>query len=619
MFRLYYSFFKQWLFWLLFFALGRSTFLLYYGMDAWEQSHSIGEILLSYVYGFNLDLATASYFMFIPFGIHLLQTIYSPTWLNQLNKYFQWILIVLYALLISSELGIYEEWKTKINYKALLYMQNPQEVIDTAQTGQTIILVSLSIILSTLGIWFYNKYIHTNIIRLQQSFWVGLIFALITPILLVLSARGGINEIPINQSQSYYSKHSILNSAATNSVFNLYISFHENRRSMYTNPFEEMPTAKAQEIVKQIYKTPSDSCLFILNTKEPNIILIIMESWSSELIFTPKDKQVVTPNFRKLMSEGVYFDNIYASGPRSEQGMASIFSGFPAHPISSITVQPDKYNKLPSIIKDFNKKGYHTSFSFGGQLIYGNIKSYIMYNQFDRIKEVNDFSDTLPQGKLGIHDEFTLQEMIAEVNKDPQPFFSALFTISTHSPYDQPMEKKIDWGGDVKQYLNGGNYTDYSIGKFMEEAKKQDWYNNTLFIFVADHSHNSYSKLPMQNMEYQKIPLLFYGEVIDSAFKGKTIPHLGIQTDIAASLLCQLDMDTKKYHWSKNLLNTKAPQFAYSAYEEGFMWKRPAGTVSYEKRFDHLHQTLEPESLQDSLLTEGKAFLQVLFQEYLDQ
>jgi len=619
MFRLYFSFFKQMIFWLLFFAIGRTVFIVSYGTEVWNQSDSFIEILMTFQKGFKLDIATASYFMFFPFIIHLIQTVYSPAFLNKINQFYHWILISLYSLLISSEIGIYEEWKTKINYKALLYLQNPSEVINTAQTNETIKLFVLTIVLIALGIWLYNKFFHTPIIRFHTPITVSISFFLLIPTLLVIGARGGLQEIPINQSQSYFSKHPIINSAATNSLFNLYISFHENQESMNTNPFQEMPNAKAKAIVNEIYATTQDSCTKILTTNQPNIVLIIMESWSTELIFTPEDKKEVTPNFHQLMKEGLYFDNIYATGPRSEQGMASIFSGFPATPISSITVQPDKYNKLPSIVKDFNKKGYFSAFYFGGQLIYGNIKSFIIYNQFDRIKEVYDFDQSLPQGKLGIHDEFTLHEMIQDLNKDPQPFFAGLFTISTHSPYDQPMEEKIDWGDGVRKYLNGGNYTDYSLGKFIEEAKKQEWYDNTLFIFVADHSHNSYSKLPMQNIEYQHIPLLFYGNVIDSAYRGKRIHHLGIQTDIAATLLCQLGMNNNKYHWSKNLLNPYSPEFAYSSYEEGFSWKRPVGDVSYEKRFQHFHHLNGTKAVQDSLTKEGKAYMQVLFQEYIDQ
>lgn len=618
MFRLYTSFFKQALFWLLFYALGRLVFLIYYGSEVLASADSFTEILMSFSKGFNLDIATTCYFMMLPFLGHLILIFFSHPIISRIIQVYHSLLIILYATLISSELGIYAEWKTKINYKALLYLQNPSEVVNSAQNTQVLGITVLTILLSLFGIWTYHRFFHTKLIRIHTPPILGLIFFLIIPPLLVIGARGGLQEIPINQSQSFYSKHAILNTAATNSVFNLYISFHENQKSMNENPFKEMDDFKAQEIVKEIYKSSGDSSIQIINHDKPNIVLIIIESWSSDLIFTPKEEKVVTPEFHKLMKEGVYFDQIYSTGARSEQGMASIFSGFPAHAISSVTVQPDKYQKLPSLVKDFKNKGYSSSFYFGGQLIYGNIKSFIIFNEFDRIKEIYDFNTELPQGKLGIHDEFTLLEMKDDLNKDEKPFFASLFTMSTHSPYDQPMEEKISWGGNEQQYLNSAYYTDYSIGKFIKEAKKQDWYNNTLFIFVADHSHNSYKNLAMSNPEYQKIPLLFYGNVIDSAYRGKTISHLGIQTDIAATLLNQLQMDASAYPWSKNLLNPYSPQFAYVSYEEGFAWKRPIGAISYEKRFNRFHYNTANPAIKDSLTKEGKAYLQVLFQEYMD-
>lgn len=619
MLRLYTSFLKQALFWLLFFALGRVVFLLYYGNEALSTADTFSEILLSFVNGFQLDLATTCYFMMFPFAVHLVTIFYSAPIMSRINQIYHGFLIIAYSSLISSELGIYAEWKTKINYKALLYLQNPSEVLNTAQTTQILGFSLLTLLLSLFGIWSYNKFFHSKLIRIHTPPVLSLLFFIIMPPLLVLGARGGIQEIPINQSQSFYSKHAILNTAATNSVFNLYISFHENKKSLNENPFKEMEDAKAKQIVAEIYKTSQDSSIQIVNQNKPNIVLIIMESWSADLIFTPEDEKEVTPRFHELMKDGVYFDNIYATGPRSEQGMASIFSGFPAHPISSITVQPDKYQKLPSMVKDFKAKGYSSSFYFGGQLIYGNIKSFIIFNAFDRIKEIYDFNKELPQGSLGIHDEFTLLEMKDDLNKDQQPFFASLFTMSTHSPYDQPMEEKISWGKNEQQYLNSAYYTDYSIGEFIDEAKKETWFDNTLFIFVADHSHNSYNNLAMSNIEYQKIPLLFYGNVIDSAWRGKSVSHMGVQTDIAATLLGQLNMDATAYPWSKNLLNPFAPEFAYSSYEEGFAWKRPIGAISYEKRFNRFHYNTTPAMAKDSITEEGKAFLQVLFQEYMDQ
>lgn len=620
MFRIFASFLKQMLFWLLFFAFGRLVFLLYYSNEIITNSDHFLEVLASFYYGFKLDLATTSYFMGIPMILHLVMMFYSPAWMNRILQAYHSILMILYSFLIVGELGIYAEWRSKINYKAILYLQNPSEVMNSAQNQQIIVFSLIALGMSALGIYIYSRFFHTKLIRLQLPPALGLVFLIVMPPLLLLGARGGIQQIPINQSQSFYSKHNILNVASTNSVFNLAISYIENKNHLNKNPFQSMDNDKAKKIVTEIYKTPIDSCQKVLTTNRPNIVLIIMESWSSDLINIPEGKKVVTPEFNQLMKEGIYFTNLYSTGARSEQGMASIFGGFPAHPISSITVQPDKYQKLPSLVKDLQEEDYHTSFYFGGQLIYGNIKSYILYNGFDEIKEIYDFDSNLPQGKLGIHDEYMLNELLKSANKDPQPFFKSLFTMSSHSPYDQPdIADPIEWGDNEQQYLNAAHYTDHCLGDFIENAKEEEWFDNTLFIFVADHSHNTYRNLPFTNYEYQKIPMLFYGNVIDSAFRGSTVDRLGIQTNLASTLLCQLGLNSKDYHWSVNMFNPYAPEFAYVSYEEGLNWVRPVGAFNYEQKYDRTHFNTAPESMKDSIADEGKAFLQVLFQEYIDQ
>ncbi|MBN2236957.1 MAG: sulfatase-like hydrolase/transferase, partial [Bacteroidales bacterium] len=260
-------------------------------------------------------------------------------------------------------------------------------------------------------------------------------------------------------------------------------------------------------------------------------------------------------------------------------------------------------------------------FYFGGQLIYGNIKSYILFNAFDKVKEVYDFDQTLPQGKLGIHDEFTLLEMANDLDAVQEPFLSALFTLSSHSPYDEPKPDKevLPWGDNERQYINSAYYTDQSLKKFFAKAKTSSWYKNTLFIIVADHSHNSYRNHKMQSSAYHKIPLLFYGDVLKPEYRGKVNMHLGYQPDLAATLLPQIGLDARNFKYSKNLLDPKSSRFAYTAYEEGFVWLRPQGEVSYEKRFDYYYVNTVPENEFEHYSKEGKAFLQVLFQDYMDR
>lgn len=580
-----------------------------------------GEILSTFYYALKLDVATASYFLIIPFFILFIQSFFSPLWLNQINKIYTGFLLFVFVLINNIEFGLYAEWRSKLSYKAFSYLDHPDEIMNSADTFQSIMLITLLIGLTVGGMYLYNRVFFTPILRIKVKAVSSLFLLLLTPIFMLLLARGGIQEIPINQSQSYFSKHLILNNAATNSAFNLFISVKENLKNFNKNPFIEMPFEEAQPIVDKLFESKSDSIPQILTTTKPNIVLLILESWSADLIESLGGEPGITPFFHELEKESLLFDNVYGSGPRSEQAMASIFSGFPAHPITSITVQPDKYKGLPSWVHQLNDRGYFTSFYFGGQLIYGNIKSFILYNAFQKVKEVYDFDQSLPQGKLGVHDEFSLSEMATDMNSVKEPFFSALFTLSSHSPYDQPKPEKevLPWGDNERHYINSAHYTDQSLKKFFAQARKTAWFKNTLFIIVADHSHNSYRNHIMQSADYHKIPLMFYGPVLKEEYRGKVSTHMGYQPDLAATLLPQLGMDASAFKWSKNLLDNKTSEFAYTAYEEGFVWLRPQGEVSYEKRLNYYYKNTVPEAEFESLDKEGKAFLQVLFQDYMDR
>ncbi len=619
MLRLLKSLFKQLLFWITFFALLRFIYLIYNFRELQIVQVSFIEAVSVFWYGLKLDLATACYLIIIPFLLILIQSVYAKKYLGLVNKIYTGIIIFFYALLITAELGIYEEWKTKLHYKALMYLNNPSEVYNSAETKNFFVLLTLFIAVVIFSFWVYRKYFFSKI-EVSKGKLLNFVFLIVfLPPFIVLGMRGGLQEIPINQSQSYFSKKNILNLAAVNSGFNLYISVYENLNNLDINPFSYFSDEEANNILENIYTVEQDSTPSILKTQRPNIVLIALESWSATLIESLGGVAGTTPEFHGLEKEGVLFTKIYSPGSRSEQGMSSILAGFPSHPISSITVQPDKFAHLRTLTHVLKEKKYRTSFYFGGQLIYGNIKSFIMHNGFDKINEVYDFPDE-PKGKLGVHDEFVFARQLKELNNETEPFFSMIFTSSTHSPFDMPMEKMITWGDEMNMYLNSAYYTDRSLGHFIANAKKEAWYKNTLFIAVADHSHHSYTHHPYHSKEYHQIPLLLFGEVIKDEFKGLKVDKLGSQTDLIGTLFPQLGFSTeeKLFPWSKNLLNPYTPEFAYIAFEEGIGWVRPVGDFFYDNQLDYYYHNNIPEIYSDSIVKEGKAFLQILFQHYMD-
>ena len=608
--------FLQFIFWILFFNISRISFLVYYSNIIWFEKIRIGELLMVFPHSLKLDIATACYFTIFPFLLLSLQIFYNPAWMKRVHQIYAGILITLYSLSTAGEMGIYAEWKTKLTYKVIKYFRHPGEIFNSAETGTFFLLIVIFLLLTITGIYMYNRWFVPKPGKVKAH-PVGMAgFILITPVLLFGGLRGGIQQIPINQSESYFSDHNILNLAAVNNGFNLYISIFENLKNFDNDPYTFMEPAKASELMTKIYRTKTDTTISILKLKQPNIVLLILESWSADLIQDLGGEPGITPNFRELEKNGILFDQLYASGSRSEQGMASIFSGFPAHPVSSITVQPDKVVSLPSLVKDLHGTGYATAFYFGGQLIYGNIKSYMIFNGFGKIMEGQDFPKNLPQGKLGIHDGYTLNYMVNDIDAMKTPFFASLFTLSTHSPWDQPYERPLKWGDNENNYINAAYYTDHCLGEFFQNARKKAWFDSTLFIIVADHSHNSYRNWHPQSKEYHKIPMLFYGNVIKDEFKGTRWSRIGNQHDIAATLLHQLNLPSEKFRYSKNLFNPYTPEFAYYTTEDGVGWIRPNGYFTMEKTNDFYYWWTDP-NLADSIKQEGKAFLQTVFNDYM--
>ena len=619
MYKVILSFFRQLIFWVLFFNFTRLVFLLYYSGIISAEGIRLTEILGVFSHSFKLDLATACYFMILPFLVLGIQSFWSPGWLNTVNKVYSAIMISGYSLTAAGEMGIYAEWKTKLTYKIVKYLSHPSEIYNSAETQTFFILVLILAFMIASGLFAFNRWFSRDLLRMKIPFWHSLLFIVIMPFFILTGLRGGLQQIPINQSQSYFSDHNILNLASVNNAFNLYISVFENLGNLKQDPYLFMDQEKASKIMNDLFRVKKDTTISVLDVKRPNIVVLILESWSADLIFELGGESGITPEFSNLSKDGILFNSIYASGSRSEQGMACIFSGFPAHPVSSITVQPDKFVKLPSLVREMKHQNYSTAFYFGGQLIYGNIKSFIFYNAFDQIMEGENFPASYPRGKLGIHDQYSLGYMLNDLDHFKQPFFASLFTLSTHSPWDQPFQKPLKWGGNEHEYINAAYYTDHCLGEFFRKARQKSWFANTLFIIVADHSHNSYRNWHPESREYHKIPLLFYGEVIRKEFRGKGWSKLGNQHDIAATLLAQLGLPHDQFVYSKNLFNPGSGDFAYYTTEDGAGWMHNRSYYTFETHppMRYWWVTFSPPADSMIYINEAKAYLQTVFGNYM--
>ncbi len=603
---------------MLFFATNRFIFIIY-NLEEWT-GNSFSEVAYSFLSAWHLDFSQTSYFVAIPTVLLLFYSVTCWQFILKIISWVNYILISISTIIFTAEISIYDEWHTKLNKKAVLYLQHPTEVMNSATNKEIFSGLILILFIIVLFIFIYKKWVMMKY-TLQQFYWyVPIIGMLIFPALIVIGIRGGLQQIPIQQSDAYYSKSNFLNLSSVNSIWNLGQSFIENRYDNGTNRYKIYDDSVANIIVKDLYAVEKDSFPQLLSNPKPNVVLVILESWSADLLKSLGGFDSVAPNMEKLIDDGVLFTDLYSSGTLSDQGHCSLLSGFPSQPNTVILRQPDKFQKLPSIVNHFKKNGYYTAYYFGGELIYGNIKGYIYYNQFDRIIEGKDFDNKLPKGKLGYHDEFLFDKVLTEMNTFKQPFFTTAFTMSSHSPYDYPGQTKyFDWGGDENMYVNGAHYSDKCIGDFMQKAKQQPWFKNTLFIFCSDHSHTSPKHTDFYNPHSRKIVGFLYGNVIKPEYRGLKINKMGNHHDIANTLLNQLKGDVKPFVWSKNLLNPYSKDFGFSAdeYLIYFYNKNNAYTYRYT---DNLFLYKNFISVEDSvkMFRYGSAYVQQLYQQYLD-
>jgi phosphoglycerol transferase MdoB-like AlkP superfamily enzyme len=313
------------------------------------------------------------------------------------------------------------------------------------------------------------------------------------------------------------------------------------------------------------------------------------------------------------------FSKLYPAGYVSDQGIPAVLSGYPAISRIAVINQNSKSVPLPCINQDLEKHGYQSGFVFGGDLNYGNIRSYIFNKKFNLVKEERDFDSGIERGKLGIQDGDMATQYVQLLNSAKAPFVYTWFTLSSHMPYDFPGEKK-QLEAVENEYTNSIIYSDNALRKFFAEAKKQAWYANTLFVLVADHSHACHKNYSVYDAEYHRIPLVFYGDVIKPEFKGKKIENVYSQLDITYSLLKQMNLqeESRQYVWSKDMFNPYTKPFAFYCSFAGAGFVTNDGFVGYQHKVkDLIFNTLENNKpLSDSLTMFGKAFQQSVYEDY---
>jgi len=411
-----------------------------------------------------------------------------------------------------------------------------------------------TLIIATLSCVFAYRYINTAFSKQQNAKTVDQVVILVTTLLVCLiSARGTVSHRPLNPALVYFSSDSLVNSLALNSTYSVAFAIknmgnEKNASSLYgTMPRDEILQTVKQAAYKQQFITESIPTL-ANNTpfstgKQKNLVIILEESLGARFV-GELGGIGVTPELDKLYQQGWGFDNLYATGTRSVRGIEAVTTGFTPSPSRSVVKLSKSQRNFFSLADVLSRTGYTTQFIYGGESHFDNMKSFFLGNGFSDIVDINDMQSPEFISSWGASDEDLFNQAdkeLSELNKSSKPFFSLVFTSSNHDPFDIPESKvTLPEGHDPENYKRdlAIKYADYALGKFIAKAKTQDYWQDTVFLVVADHDVRVFGSEPVPLKSFH-IPAV----ILNSDMDAKRDTRLVSQIDLPVTLLSLLGVE----------------------------------------------------------------------------
>ena len=433
--------------------------------------------------------------------------------------------------------------------------------------------------------------------------------------ILFIPIRGGVTTSTANVGMVYFSQNQFLNHSAINPCFSLIASL--SKQQDFASQFDFYPEEKRKALFDTLIQAQDSLCpgdsiptepVKLLTTTRPNILIIIMESFTANAIEAVGGEPGITPNLNRLSKEGVLFTNLYANSFRTDRGLVSVLNGYLAQPTTSIMKYPVKSQTLPSIAKSLNKEGYTADMLYGGDINFTNMQSYFYSSGYSKITADRDFPLSSRLSKWGANDDITFSHLYEDIKQRPvdgKPWLSTFLTLSSHEPFEVPFHHL------EHPYLNSVAFTDSCIGNFIDTFKELPAWKNTVVIFVSDHGY----RYPENMQEYGPlrfhIPMLWLGGAIAEP---KVIDTYANQTDLAATLLNQMGLPTDEFSFSKDILNPCVPHYAFYTFNNGFGFIDESGVSVYDNEGNKI-LVEEPESGNETRLEKGKVLLQTLYDD----
>ena len=585
-------------------------------MVANQEGHpfGVGDVWDVVRHGLGLDLSTGIYIVFIPFLVTMVSVWWRPKGLEIFLKIYYGVIAAAIMLAFTADTSLYPFWGFKLDASCLQYLGTPTEAMASVSGW----FMAVRVIVVVAGA--YVLYRIYGGVRSQESgdrregVRETVFYAICIP-LLVIGVRGGLDESTTNIGQVYFSENQFLNHSAVNPVFSFFASMEKTASNHITYHF--MDDKQCEQLIATWFDTRSVGCDTLLTTQQPNIIIILLEGCGGE--FTEIGGRTdITPNLNRLAHEGVYFTNCYGNTWRTDRGTVCTWSGFPSFPTMSVMKMPSKTRRLPNIAKTLRQeRGYETSYLYGGDINFTNMRSYLMSGGFQTLVWKKDYSrEEQKSAQWGVRDDITCKTLLEMTQKAKEPFLIGYSTLSSHEPWDVPGigDRSQETGvrrqdfGDEK--LNAFNYLDACIGDFVEALRKTEVWERTLVVMLPDHGI-PYEGLDETTPLKNHIPMIWVGGAVKGPIEINKVCN---QTDLPATLLGQLGLRHDDFRFSRDVLSeTYQEPFAINTYDDGYSVYDSTGFVNYDFIGEKIVKS-EGEQVT-KLMEKAKAVLQAASEE----
>ena len=589
---------------LLIFILQKPLFMLYNGSI--EKGFGFADYMQVMIHGASLDAATAGYLTAFPFLLVLISIWFRKFPLKKILYGYYILAAALISIIFVVDMALYTFWGFKLDASVFLYIDSPKEALASVSVGFILLRILAILLLIALNSWVLLK-ITPSVLTATRKRIAGTAGMLLLGGVLFIIIRGGVTESTSNIGQVYFSNEPFLNHSAVNPDFSLLSSMGKSQD--FASEFNFFDEEKRAALFDGLYPTTDgDSIIQVLNTKRPNILIILMEGFGGAFVEPLGGLPDVTPHFNRLSKEGVFFTNCYANSFRTDRGTVCTFSGYLGLPTASVMKIPAKSRTLPAIAEGLSKAGYKTDFLYGGDINFTNMKSYLLSTGYQRLTANTDFSlAEQTSNAWGVNDDITFEYLYNQLRnrKEEGPWHTAFLTLSSHEPFEVPYHRLED------KIPNAFAYTDECLGKFVDRLKQTPAWKDLLVICLPDHGFYYPREGSNAMPRFYHIPLLWLGGAVKQPMQVDKIMN---QTDLAATLLGQLGLEHTAFTFSRNVLGSdyKYP-FAFYSFNNGFSFRDSTGVTVFDNNSGSILFD-EPEA-DESRLDKGKAILQTVYDD----